>query len=85
MRLCAPVNLGQGPSEPSEPSKDLCEGALGADDRADGRRTPQDGSSDQPSASKPLIDKVADGADDVDSKILGLTGGNGADLAEAEI
>ena len=79
IRLCAPVDVGQGPSEPSER---FCDSHFNTDGRADDRSDTQD----RPSVSKPLKRKVKDGPDDVDERIPTLTGdAYGTDLAEAEI
>jgi hypothetical protein len=81
-----PVDVGQGPSGPSEPSERFCDSHFNTDGRADDRSNTQDRPSDRPSVSNPLKQKVKDGPDDVDERILTLTGdAHGTDLAEAEI
>jgi hypothetical protein len=86
IRLCTPVDVGQGPSGPSEPSERFCDSHFNTDGRADDRSNTQDRPSDRPSVSNPLKQKVKDGPDDVDERILTLTGdAHGTDLAEAEI
>ena len=82
IRLCTPVDVGQGPSGPSEPSERFCDSHFNTDGRADDRSDTQD----RPSVSNPLQQKVKDGPDDVDERSLSLTGdAHGTDLAEAEI
>jgi hypothetical protein len=86
IRLCSPVDVGQGSSGPSEPSERFCDSHFDTDGRADDRSDTQDRPSDRPSVSNPLKQKVKDGPDDVDERIFTLTGdAHGTDLAEAEI